>query len=278
MRATRRAARYGERIACPRRWACSRRRAPFRRRRASTARRRCRSASRSSPARRQAARCGNLVVGGGPPFDPHRQGSRYHGALKPRARRFNPRSFSRALDASAAAAHLSETAWPPSIPTSCPGVKIMMENAPVSIVERVRQARQGQAFNRVKYRNLLNGRVNEKNIAPATPSKRRRGRDRHAYLFKDGEGGTSWTRHYSSTWSPRPAWATHKWIKSGRLRRDAVEQPADLECRRRTSSTSRWPTPIPACAATPARAAPSRRPFETGAVVRVPLFINIGRC
>src|SRR4029078_1369215 len=46
-----------------------------------------------------------------------------------------------------------------------PGVKIMIEGGPCNIVENefVKPGK-GQAFNRVKYRNLLNGRVNEKNI------------------------------------------------------------------------------------------------------------------
>ncbi|HEV8629661.1 MAG TPA: elongation factor P [Thermoanaerobaculia bacterium] len=161
-----------------------------------------------------------------------------------------------------------------------PGVKIMIEGDPCNIVENdfVKPGK-GQAFNRVKYRNLLTGRVNEKNIRSGETFEAADVVETNMqYLYRDGDGwhfmdpatyeqymvneagmgeAKLWVKEEDTCavmlWNGRPILVTPPNFVNLKV------TDTDPGLRGDTSSGGTK-------AAT----------LETGAVIRVPLFINIG--
>jgi elongation factor P len=161
-----------------------------------------------------------------------------------------------------------------------PGLKIMVEGDPCNIIENdfVKPGK-GQAFNRVKYRNLLTGRVNEKNIRSGDVFE---GADvvdtEMQYLYRDASG---W--HFMDP-------ATYEQFAVG----EAAMGDAKLFVREQDTCyvTLYNGQPIsvtppnfvnlkvtdtdPGLRGDTSSGGSKAATMETGAVVRVPLFINIG--
>jgi translation elongation factor P/translation initiation factor 5A len=144
------------------------------------------------------------------------------------------------------------------------GLKVMLDGDPCMILENefVKPGK-GQAFNRVKLRNLKTNRVWEKTFKSGDSLEGADVIDREMqYLYNDGEffhfmEPENFEQHQASSSTVGDA---ALWLKrAGPVHRDAVQrraagrQPAELRRTRRSSK------PSPESAATPPPAAPSRR-------------------
>lgn len=84
------------------------------------------------------------------------------------------------------------------------GLKLMIDGDPCAIVENefVKPGK-GQAFNRVKIRNLKTGRVIDRTYKSGESVEAADVMDTDMqYLYNDGESGTSWIRIATSKWAP----------------------------------------------------------------------------
>jgi elongation factor P len=161
-----------------------------------------------------------------------------------------------------------------------PGIKIMVDGDPCNILENdfVKPGK-GQAFNRVKYRNLRTGRVNEKNI--------RSGESFDAadvvetnmqYLYKDADGWhfmdpASYEQYAASEAAMVDAapWTKEEDICAVMLYNGlpiAVSPPNFVHLK--VTDTD------PGLRGDTSSGGTKAATLETGAVIRVPLFINVG--
>ena len=160
------------------------------------------------------------------------------------------------------------------------GLKILLDGDPYAIVENefVKPGK-GQAFNRVRIRNLKTGRTLERTFKSGdTVEARRRRRNGHAVPLQ--------RRRLLALHGARQLRAAHRrqgsdgrrgqWLKDGMtLHRDAVERraavghaPAHVELKIVETD--------PGVRGDTATGGQKPAKLETGAVVRVPLFINEG--
>ena len=160
-------------------------------------------------------------------------------------------------------------------------MKILLDGEPYAVIENefVKPGK-GQAFNRIKVRNLKNGRVIERTFRSGESLEAADVVDTEMqYLYQDGE---FWhfmvPENFEQYTAGKAAVGDNaQWLKDGMsLHRHAVEQRAAGGRRRRRTSSSRSSRPIRACAATPPPAVRSRRSSRPARSVRVPLFINEG--
>jgi hypothetical protein len=158
------------------------------------------------------------------------------------------------------------------------GMKILVNGDPCIITdtEYVKPGK-GQAFTRVKYRNIKTGRVVELTMKATDTSRPPTSSiPTCSSCTPTASTGTSCSRRPSSRSRPtRPRWATPA-VAQGRggLRGHAVERQPDRGDSRRTSSSCRSSRPTRACAAIPRAAAASRPSWKparwSGAAVRGP--------
>jgi len=161
-----------------------------------------------------------------------------------------------------------------------PGVKIMIENAPVNIVENefVKPGK-GQAFNRVKYRNLLNGRVNEKNIRSGDTFETADVVETDMqYLFKDGDG---WHFMDPATYeqymvNEAAMGDAQKWIKEEDSCAVMLWNGQAISVSPPNFVNLKVADTDPGLRGDTSSGGSKAATLETGAVIRVPLFINIG--
>jgi len=161
-----------------------------------------------------------------------------------------------------------------------PGVKIMIENAPVNIVENefVKPGK-GQAFNRVKYRNLLNGRVNEKNIRSGDTFETADVVETDMqYLFKDADG---WHFMDPATYeqymvNEAAMGDAQKWIKEEDSCAVMLWNGQAISVSPPNFVNLKVADTDPGLRGDTSSGGSKAATLETGAVIRVPLFINIG--
>ena len=160
------------------------------------------------------------------------------------------------------------------------GLKIMMDGAPCNIVENVFvKPGKGQAFSRVKYRNLLTGRVLEKTFKSGESVELADASEKDvSFLYADGE---YWHFMCPSTYEQMMASATvmaeaKQWLKeedecmatlwNGDIIAITPPKFADLIVT----------TTDPGLKGDTSGGGSKPATLETGAVVRVPLFIQEG--
>ena len=160
------------------------------------------------------------------------------------------------------------------------GVKVMFDNYPCSILENeyVKPGK-GQAFNRVKLRNLVTGRVLEKTFKSGESLEEADAMDVELqYLYNDGE---MW--HFMSpqsfeqyTISKQTIGDTYKWLKEQDIcivtlwNGNAISVTPPIFVTLKVTETD------PGLRGDTATGGSKAATMETGAVVRVPLFINEG--
>jgi elongation factor P len=161
-----------------------------------------------------------------------------------------------------------------------PGVKIMIEGDPCNIVENefVKPGK-GQAFNRVKWRNLRTGRVNEKNIRSGDTFEAADVVETNMqYLYRDTDG---WVFMDPTTYeqyhvSEAAMGDSAKWVKEEDVcvvmlwNNTAIDVTAPNFVSLKVSDTD------PGLRGDTSSGGTKAATLETGAVIRVPLFINIG--
>ncbi|WVM94072.1 elongation factor P [Halopseudomonas pachastrellae] len=146
--------------------------------------------------------------------------------------------------------------------------------------ERIRQAGKGQAFNRVKVRNLKTGRVNERTFKSGDSLEGADVMDREMeYLYTDGE---FW--HFMATdGSFEQYGADEKAVgglheldeRAGGLHRDSVQRRAD-RCDSAEFVELEVVETDPGVRGDTSGGGNKPAKLVTGAVVKVPLFINTG--
>jgi elongation factor P len=161
------------------------------------------------------------------------------------------------------------------------GLKVMLENEPCSIIENeyVKPGK-GQAFNRVKLRNLRNGRVLEKTFKSGDSLE---GADvmeyDMEYLYNDGEfwhfmaTDGSFEQHASSE---EALGETIKWLKEQEVYVVTLFNGAVLTVAPPNFVELEVVETDPGLKGDTANGGNKPATLTTGAVVKVPLFINIG--
>ncbi|HBS51765.1 MAG TPA: elongation factor P [Coxiellaceae bacterium] len=160
------------------------------------------------------------------------------------------------------------------------GVKVILDGDPCNILENeyVKPGK-GQAFNRVKLRNLKTGRVLEKTFKSGDTLEAADAQDIELqYLYNDGE---MW--HFMSpasyeqyTISKDTIGNTSKWLKEQDVcivtlwNNNAIDVTPPIFVTLKVTETD------PGLRGDTATGGSKAATLETGAVVRVPLFINIG--
>jgi elongation factor P len=161
-----------------------------------------------------------------------------------------------------------------------PGLKIMVEQNPCSIVENefVKPGK-GQAFNRVKVRNLLNGRVIEltyksgDSVDGADVSEREL-----QYSYNDGE---FWVFMDPVTFEQlqidrKTLGDTSQWLKEGDSFRITLWNEAPISVEPPNFVNLKIVETDPGIKGDTATGGSKPATLETGAVVRVPLFVQEG--
>jgi elongation factor P len=160
------------------------------------------------------------------------------------------------------------------------GVKVMMDNDPCNILENeyVKPGK-GQAFNRVKLRNLRTGRVLEKTFKSGDTLEAADAIDAELqYLYNDG---TMWhfmspTSYEQYTVNKDVISDTAKWLKEQDVcivtlwNNNAIAVTPPIFVTLKVVDTD------PGVRGDTATGGSKPATLETGAVVRVPLFINVG--
>lgn len=159
------------------------------------------------------------------------------------------------------------------------GVKVMLDGDPCNILENeyVKPGK-GQAFNRVKLRNLKNGRVLEKTFKSGDTLEAADALDvEMQYLYNDGE---MW--HFMSpttfdqyTVSKAIIGDTYKWLKEQDLCMVSLWNNNAMSVTPPNFVTLKVIETDPGMRGDTATGGSKPATLETGAVVRVPLFINI---
>lgn len=161
-----------------------------------------------------------------------------------------------------------------------PGLKIMIDENPCSIVENIMvKPGKGQAFNRVRYRNLINGRVVERTFKSGDTVEAADVSDEEMqYLYHDGEFyhfmNTSTFEQISA--APAVVGETAKWLKEQdpctvtlwNGQPIAITPPNFVELKIVETD--------PGVRGDTATGGTKPATLETGAVVRVPLFMSEG--
>lgn len=161
-----------------------------------------------------------------------------------------------------------------------PGLKIMVEGDPCNILENefVKPGK-GQAFNRVKYRNLLTGRVNEKNIRSGETFE---GADvvetAMQYLYRDGSG---WHFMDPATYEQYVAGEAAmgeamKWVKEEDSCAVMLFNGQPISVTAPNFVSLKVADTDPGLRGDTSGGGSKAATLETGAVIRVPLFINVG--
>ena len=160
------------------------------------------------------------------------------------------------------------------------GVKVMFDNYPCSILENeyVKPGK-GQAFNRVKLRNLVTGRVLEKTFKSGESLEEADAMDVELqYLYNDGE---MW--HFMSpqsfeqyTVSKETIGDTYKWLKEQDICIVTLWNGNPISVNPPIFVTLKVIETDPGLRGDTATGGSKPATLETGAVVRVPLFINEG--
>jgi elongation factor P len=160
------------------------------------------------------------------------------------------------------------------------GLKVMLDNDPCSIIENefVKPGK-GQAFNRVKLRNLLNGRVLEKTFKSGESIE---GADvvdsTMQYLYSDGEhwhfmDPNSYEQFAASESAMGDA---HKWLKEEDKCEVTLWNGQPISVTPPNFVTLRVTETDPGLKGDTSSGGSKPATLETGAVVRVPLFISEG--
>ena len=160
------------------------------------------------------------------------------------------------------------------------GVKVILDGDPCNILENeyVKPGK-GQAFNRVKLRNLKNGRVLEKTFKSGDTLEAADAQDIELqYLYNDGEMWhfMSPTNYEQYTISKDTIGNTSKWLKEQDIclvtlwNNNAIDVTPPIFVTLKVTETD------PGLRGDTATGGSKAATLETGAVVRVPLFINIG--
>jgi elongation factor P len=161
-----------------------------------------------------------------------------------------------------------------------PGLKIMVEGDPCNIIENefVKPGK-GQAFNRVKYRNLLTGRVNEKNIRSGDTFEGADVVDTDMqYLYRDGSG---W--HFMDPASYEQYMVTEaamgdaqKWVREQDVCSVTLYNGQAISVTPPNFVSLKVADTDPGLRGDTSSGGTKAATLETGAVIRVPLFINVG--
>ena len=160
------------------------------------------------------------------------------------------------------------------------GVKVMLDGDPCSIMENeyVKPGK-GQAFNRVKLRNLKTGRVLEKTFKSGDSLEAADAQDVELqYLYNDGEMWhfMSPTTYEQYTISKDTISDSAKWLKDQDIcivtlwNNNAIGVTPPIFAILKVTETD------PGLRGDTATGGSKPATLETGAVVRVPLFINVG--
>ena len=161
-----------------------------------------------------------------------------------------------------------------------PGLKLMIDGDPCNILENefVKPGK-GQAFNRVKYRNLLTGRVNERNIRSGDTFE---GADvvetNMQYLYSDG---SHWHFMDPATYEQYAAGEAAmadaaKWVKEQDTCAVMLYNGVPIAVSPPNFVSLKVSDTDPGLRGDTSSGGSKAATLETGAVVRVPLFINVG--
>lgn len=161
-----------------------------------------------------------------------------------------------------------------------PGLKVIMDGAPCAIVENefVKPGK-GQAFNRVKIRNLKTGRVVEKTFKSGETIEGADVSDiEMQYLYNDGE---NWyfmaTESYEQYSIPETAMMeAKKWLKGEEVCMVTLWNDTPLLVAPPTFVTLTITETDPGLRGDTSGGGGKPATLETGAVVRVPLFVQTG--
>lgn len=160
------------------------------------------------------------------------------------------------------------------------GVKVMLDNDPCNILENeyVKPGK-GQAFNRVKLRNLRTGRVLEKTFKSGDTLEAADALDVELqYLYNDGEMWhfMSPTNYEQYTVSKSIISDTAKWLKEQDVCIVTLWNNHAISVTPPIFVTLKVVETDPGMRGDTATGGSKPATLETGAIVRVPLFINIG--
>ncbi len=161
-----------------------------------------------------------------------------------------------------------------------PGLKVMLDRDPCSIIEnQFVKPGKGQAFNRVKLRNLLNGRVMEKTFKSGETIE---AADVHEtnmqYLYSDGD---HWHFMVPDTYEQHEANETVmgdavKWLKEEDVCSVTLWNGQPLSIQPPAFVTLKVEQTDPGLKGDTSSGGSKPATLETGAVIRVPLFIKEG--
>ncbi|ODC02445.1 elongation factor P [Terasakiispira papahanaumokuakeensis] len=161
------------------------------------------------------------------------------------------------------------------------GLKIILEGDPCSIVENeMVKPGKGQAFNRVKYRNLLTGRVGEKTFKSGDSVEAADVMETDMeYLYTDGE---FW--HFMKTdgsfeqigADAKAVGDNVKWLKEQEVYLITLFNGAPISVTPPNFLELEVTETDPGLKGDTAQGGSKPATVSTGAVVRVPLFVNIG--
>ncbi len=160
------------------------------------------------------------------------------------------------------------------------GLKIMLDGDPCVIVEnQFVKPGKGQAFNRVKYRNLKTGRVNERTFKSGESVEAADVVDTEMqYLYSDGE---SWHFMDPNTYEQYAVGVeamgdAAKWLKGQEMCVVTLWNDAPLIVTPPNFVELEVTETDPGLRGDTSGGGSKPATLETGAVVRVPLFVNIG--
>jgi elongation factor P len=161
-----------------------------------------------------------------------------------------------------------------------PGIKIMVDGDPCNILENdfVKPGK-GQAFNRVKYRNLRTGRVNEKNIRSGETFDAADVVEQNMqYLYKDGDGWhfmdpATYEQYIASEAAMEEA---EKWVKEEDMCAVMLYNGLPIAVTAPNFVNLKVAETDPGLRGDTSGGGSKAAKLETGAVIRVPLFINVG--
>ena len=157
------------------------------------------------------------------------------------------------------------------------GLKVLVEGEPCSILENeIVKPGKGQAFNRVKFRNLLNGRVWERTYKSGESIK---GADVMEYLYEDGE---FW--HFMKTDESYEQVAAdvnaineaRNWLKEQDVYQVVLWNDAPISVIPPNFIELEVTDTDPGLKGDTAQGGTKPATLSSGALVKVPLFINIG--
>jgi elongation factor P len=161
-----------------------------------------------------------------------------------------------------------------------PGLKIMVDGDPCNILENefVKPGK-GQAFNRVKYRNLLTGRVNEKNIRSGDTFE---GADvvetklQYLYMYADGWHFLDPATYEQYAANEAAMAEAEKWVKEEDVCAVMLYNGHPIAVSAPNFVNLKVVDTDPGLRGDTSGGGSKAATLETGAVVRVPLFINVG--